>query len=306
MFKANASRCLRAISASVVLLAATSNMPALAADVDVVATGLRFPEGAIFVGPTLYFVDYARSDVLRLAHGRVERVWHQDGCGANGLAAVHGEILVACYDSGAVVGIANDGKTVETIDHDDTSGRFVHPNDFAVDSAGGVYFSGSGDANTPGKVYYRDPSGHVAVVASGISYANGLAVSNDGKLLYVAESQKDRLITFDIAAAGRLSSEAELVKLGDVLADGQHRAFTPDGVRIDKHGRLFVGLYEGGGFAVLTGRGQLIKKVDLPGAHHANLAIAPDGKFVFVTAADDAVGGPYRGALLRVDNPVAE
>ncbi|MDR3574435.1 MAG: SMP-30/gluconolactonase/LRE family protein [Anaerolineaceae bacterium] len=306
MFKSNTSRYLRAISASVALLVATSNTPALAADLEVVATGLHFPEGVIFVGNTLYFVDYASSDVLRIAHGKVEQVWHQAGCGANGLAEVRGEILVACYDSGTIVGITSDGKFVETIDHDEANGGFVHPNDLAVDSAGGVYFSGSGDASTPGKIYYLGPSGHVNMVASGISYANGLVVSNDGKILYVAESEKDRLITFEIAAGGRLSGEAEFAKLDDILADGQHSAFIPDGVRIDKHGRLFVGLYEGGGFAVLSGQGQLIKKVNLPSAHHSNLAIAPDGKSIFVTTADDTLDGSYRGEMFKVDNPVSE
>jgi gluconolactonase len=67
---------------------------------------------------------------------------------------------------------------------------------------------------------------------------------------------------------------------------------------------LFVGLYEGGGFAVLTPDGKLIKKVELRG-HHANLAIAPDGKSIFVTAADDMADGSYRGELLKVANPLA-
>jgi gluconolactonase len=102
------------------------------------------------------------------------------------------------------------------------------------------------------------------------------------------------------------SGEAEFAKLGDILADGQHRAFTPDGVRIDKHGRLFIGLYKGGGFAVLTGDGQLIKKVDLPTPHHASLAIAPDGKSILVTAAGDTPDGSERGELFKVENPVPE
>jgi gluconolactonase len=75
---------------------------------------------------------------------------------------------------------------------------------------------------------------------------------------------------------------------------------------LDEHGRLFVGLYNGGGFAVLTGDGRLIKMVELRAAHHANLAISPDGKSVFVTATDDAPDGSYRGELFKVNNPVSE
>jgi hypothetical protein len=69
---------------------------------------------------------------------------------------------------------------------------------------------------------------------------------------------------------------------------------------------LFVGLYNGGGFAVLTGGGKLIKMVELRAADHANLAISPDGKSVFVTATDDMPDGSFRSALVTVENPVSE
>ena len=82
--------------------------------------------------------------------------------------------------------------------------------------------------------------------------------------------------------------------------------FTPDGVRLDRHGRLFVGLYDGGGFAVLTGDGKLVRKVEMQDSHHATLAIAPDGKSVFATAIDDMPDGSGRGEILKVDNPVVE
>jgi len=298
-------RCLRMVTASVMLWAATAHA-GLAAAVDVVATGLHFPEGAIFVGNTLYFVDYTTSNVLRIVDGKVEQVWHQDGCGANGLVALRDELLVACYDSGIIFRLTVAGQVRETIRHDEAGGVFVSPNDLADDTAGGVYFTTSGNESVAGKVYYRDPHGRVKQVADGIDYANGLAVSNDQKRLYVVESRKHRLLKFAIGADGALSGEAEFANLTAILADSEHEVFTPDGLRIDSQGRLFVELYEGGGFAVLNEDGKLVTKVGLPAAHHASLAIAPGEKFLYLTATDDMPDGSYRGEILKVDNPLPE
>lgn len=307
MRETNGSLYRRVIAVAAAMFLTAAAVPAsLAADVEVVASGLRFPEGTIFVGNVLYFVDYAASDVLRMVDGKVERVWHQNTCGANGLVEVRGELLVACYENGSLVRITTSGKLLETITHDDAGGVFNSPNDLAADSAGGVYFTGSGSKDILGKVYYRDPAGHVKLAATNISGANGLTVSKDGKLLYLAESGRHRLLTFAIGADGKLFNQTELVTLADILADGRHDVFTPDGVRLDTQGRLFIGLYDGGGFAVLTGGGKLIKMVRLPSVHHANLAISPDGKSVFVTAADDTPDGSWRGTLLKVPNPMSE
>jgi gluconolactonase len=290
---------------SALLASAAMAIAAPPASVETIAAGLQFPEGTVFVGDTLYFVDYSTSDVLRLAGKRVETVWHQDGCGANGLLEVPEGLLVACYETNTVVKISLNGKLLQTISQDNTGKPFNTPNDLAADAKGGVYFTGSGSQAILGKVYYLTAGGTVQEVAANISNANGLVVSPNGKLLYLAESTAHRLLTFTIAADGTLSDQREFLKLGDILADGRHTVYTPDGVRIDAHGRLFVGLYNGGGFAVISPDGKLIRQVDIPGPHHANLAISPDGKFVYGTTAYDEPNG-YRGELYRVPNPVAE
>ena len=92
------------------------------------------------------------------------------------------------------------------------------------------------------------------------------------------------------------------VDLQNILADAGGPQITPDGLRIDKNGRLFVGLYDGGSLAVLAGDGRLIRKVALPGRYHANLAISLDGKNVFATATDSASGGE----ILKVENLLAD
>jgi gluconolactonase len=295
-----------ALKVAQVLLLLCGAALAHAAGPEVAATGLQFPEGTIFVGNNLYFVDYSTSDVLRLVGGKVEKVWHQDGCGANGLIQVPSGLLVACYESGTVVHIGLDGKLEETIRSDDKGLPFLFPNDLAADARGGIYFSASGSESSLGKVYYRSADRRVREVAANIHYSNGVAVSPDGKKLYVAESEASRLLVFDIGPDASLSGQREFVKLADVLgaipSNANRHEFTPDGVRVDKLGNVFIGLYRGGGFAVVSPQAKLLKYVPLPGAHHANLAISPDGRSVYVTS-NDEVGG---GGLLVVPNPIGE
>lgn len=277
-----------------------------ATDFQVAATGLQFPEGPVFAGSVLYFVDYSTSSVSRLVGGKVERVWHQDGCGANGLATVPDGLLVACYENGTVVRVSLDGKTAETIRADSNGQPFASPNDLASDARGGVYFSASGSKSTLGKVYYRSADGRVREVAANVHYSNGLAVAPDGKTLYLAESAANRLLAYSISADGGLGPQREFVKLADILAVPGEQTFTPDGVRIDRDGNLFVGLYRGGGIAVISRDAKLLKYMQLPGAHHANLALSPDRRTIFVTSADDRPDGSYSGELLALPNPIGQ
>jgi gluconolactonase len=299
--------CRNSLVALAVLFAASPAPAKDAPAIESVATGLQFPEGTIFVGPTLYFVDYGTSKVLRLGPGGgVETVWQQAGCGANGLVQTSTGLLVACYDSGVIAEITLDGRLLATIAADGGGQPFVHPNDLTADRRGGVYFSASGAGSVPGKVYYRGADRRVREVASKIRYANGLAVSDDGKRLYLAESEASRLLVYTIAPDASLVDGREFVKLGDLLSKSGQSVFTPDGLRIDRRDRLFVALYRGGGFAVIDPDGRLIRRVDLPASHHTSLAISPDGKHVFATATDDESGATHVGAVLKIANPVAE
>jgi len=90
-----------------------------------------------------------------------------------------------------------------------------------------------------------------------------------------------------------------------ILKDSKQKVFHPDSMRIDRNGNLFVALYDGGGYVVIRPNGTLIKHVDLPAPHHTNLAIAPDGLSIIITAVHDAPNG-YLGELYRLMNPVNE
>ncbi|CAB3756504.1 hypothetical protein LMG29739_02464 [Paraburkholderia solisilvae] len=269
-----------------------------------IADGLRFPEGTVFVAKALYFVDYGKSQVLRIDQGRVHVIWQHDGCGANGLVQSANTLLIACYDDNSIVEISTDGRAISSINADVDGEPLIHPNDLTGDHHGGVYFTASGSADTPGKVYYRDDAHRIREVATGLSYANGVAVSPDGRTLYVAESDAARILAFTISAPGSLENRrvfATQAALGNLSPTER---FTPDGVRTDAQGNVFIAEYNGGGIAVFDSDGQLRATARLPGAHHSNLAISPDGKSIFVTAVENEANGESHGKLLQIPNPI--
>jgi gluconolactonase len=271
----------------------------------IAVTDLSFPEGTIFVGHDLYFVDYTRSDVLRRVGARTEVVWHQDGCGANGLVAVPDGLLVACFDGGTVVKISLAGVTRTTIRGDTFGQAFAAPNDLAADQKGGIYLSDSGSSGRSGKVFYLGGNGGVREVASGIRFANGIGVSPDGSTLYVTESPTGKVLAFPIRADGSLGPVRDLIRLRDVLPAHVSEAVTPDSLRVDTHGDVFVALYKGGGVAIVSPAGQLLTLLDVPSQHHTNLAISPDGESLYITTVDDDAQSTYRGKIVRMANPLA-
>jgi gluconolactonase len=297
------------IKSLIIMAALVSSAPLTARAVEatqaIVATDLQFPEGTIFVGDTLYFVDYTRSSVLRIVRGKAETIWQQPGCGANGLLAIGDHLLVACFDGGSIVEISTAGATLSTIRQDNRGRPLVAPLDLPADQKGGVYFSASGSAGTPGKVFYLGHD-HVAhEVASGIPFANGIGISPDGATLYVAETPTGKVLAFPINADRSLGPVRDLIRLREVIQAGQNGAATPDSLRVDALGNVFLALYRGGGVAIVSPKGALLAQVDVPAAHHTNLAISPDGKSLYVTAVDDDPVSTYRGQIVRVANPLA-
>ena len=291
--------------------AAQPNLPYPQNPPELINDALQFPEGPVFVDKTLYFVDYATSRVLRLNNGVVEMLWHQGGCGANGLVPIPDGLLVACYDAGTLVKISLAGKWLSSIRTDNQGNLFQSPNDLVADHKGGIYFTASGSDNvTPGKVFYIRPDQSVIEVASDMRFSNGVAMSPDTKLLYVVETMAQRILVFNVNADGTLDNRRVFINFPEVMAKASQAQsqsqmiYNPDGIRADRHGNLFIGMYNGGGITIFNPAGELIRQIALPGQHHANLAITPDETHLFATAFSDVAKGSSRGALYKVENPL--
>src|SRR5206468_8046654 len=96
--------------------------------------------------------------------------------------------------------------TVKTLADKYDGKRFNSPNDLTIDSKGRIYFSDPryvGDEKREldhESVYRIDPDGTVTRVTTDTAKPNGLAISPDGKTLYVAESNGDKKLARELRA----------------------------------------------------------------------------------------------------------
>jgi len=280
-----------------------------AADIKVINADVWFPEGPIWYQGKLYYVEYGRNTIMTWDGTKNDTFWKQDGCGPSAVVTnAAGQFLTTCYDSGTIGRISADGKTLTPYSKDSNGHGFVGPNDLAPDKKGGVYFTGSGHEGPAidASVYYINKDGTtVTQVADDLHNANGLAVSNDGKTLYVIETEENRLLQFAINEDGTLTDRKVFLNLTDLFP--KDPKIWPDGVKIDAKGELYIGqsprsLDAPGKIIVVDGAGKLLRTIAVPSVSMPNLAFGPDEKVIYVMALDQIDKAPWHGKVYEVPN----
>jgi gluconolactonase len=298
---------------SFIFLLFLASGPAWAASsgVKILNDDAHYPEGPVWFQGRLYYVEYDRNTVMTW-DGKRNAVFSSDkGCGQSAVVpAAHGEFLTTCYDNGTIGRMSADGKVLPPFTHDRDGNKFTGPNDFAPDARGGIYFTASG---TPpealdGKVFYIAADGSITLKAGDVHNANGLAVSKDGKILYVVETSEYRLVKFKIGPDGSLSDRRIFVNLDDLTHHVVH--IYPDGVKIDSRGEIYIGQSAretgvplAGVIFIVDAGGKLLRELTLPSLQVPNFAFSPDEKTLYVTAVDQIDKSPYRGKLYSIPNP---
>ena len=287
-------------------LAVLSSAAAAADGIEIVAKDVKFPEGPLWFEGALLFVEYGGHTILRLGpEGAVAKVWEQPGCGPAALARAGADLLVTCYDANTLVVVSPAGETRQVYDQHDLGAPFVGPNDFAADADGGVFLSASGPWETApivGKILYRGSDGSLRTVADDLHYANGLALSPDGRTLYCSETYAYRILAFDVGENGSLSNRRELARVNDIAGGGPPLA--PDGLKTDAAGNLYIALYEGGKVLVADPSGKLLAAIDPPAPNVSNVAFGEDASVLYITGVLDGSAAPWPGEVYRVMNPV--
>ena len=105
-----------------------------------------------------------------------------------------------------------------------------------------------------GRIILVQPDGGMRVVAEGLRFPNGIAVSADHKRLVVAEMSGGCLADFQIAADGGLNSPR---RFGSMKA--------PDGICLDSDGSVWVASYDEDAFIRIDRDGQEQQRIAVPG-----------------------------------------
>jgi gluconolactonase len=258
-----------------------------------------FPEGPVVAHGKLLYAEYAGHVVTAWGGAANSVLWKQDGCGPSAVVPMGNDFGITCYDSGQLVVISADGKTIASHDRDDAGAALQGPNDGTPDGVGGAYFTLSGPWESGpivGRVVHLAADGKLTEVANDLHYANGITFGPD-KRLYVNESEAGRTVSFAVAADGTLSDRRLFARYYQM---GEPPDVYPDGIKLGPNGNFFVGEYSAGTILEVAPDGTLKGKHTVPSTAAPNLTFSDDGRTMYVTAVDNTQGPPYEGKVYAV------
>ncbi len=240
-----------------------------------------FIEGPSFdADGNLYIVDIPFGRIFRIApDGQWTLVVEYEGW-PNGLKISRdGRILVADYSHGLMELDAKAGR-MKPILTSRNSESFRGCNDLHLASNGDIYFTDQGQTglhDPTGRVYRLSPAGRLdCLINTGIS-PNGLVLDPDESVLFVAMTRDNAVWRMPFMKDGSVSKVGRFCSLFGPSG--------PDGLTMDKAGRLFVGHASLGHVFVFAPNGELIARIkSCAGSSCTNVAIGgKDGDRLYIT-----------------------
>ncbi len=240
-----------------------------------------FIEGPSFdADGNLYIVDIPFGRIFRIAPGGQWTLVVEYEGWPNGLKISRdGRILVADYRRGLMELDAKAGR-MQPILSSRNSELFRGCNDLHLASNGDIYFTDQGQTglhDPTGRVYRLSPAGRLdCLINTGIS-PNGLVLDPDEAVLFVAMTRDNAVWRMPFMKDGSVSKVGRFCSLFGPSG--------PDGLTMDKAGRLFVAHASLGHVFVFAPNGELIARIkSCAGPSCTNVAIGgKDGDRLYVT-----------------------
>src|SRR5215469_18795990 len=257
----------------------------------VVATGLCFPEGPIAMRDgSVVLGEIERQTLTRVLPDGTTQVMAHTGGGPNGVAVGPDGAFYICnnggfawrleenllrpamvssdYVSGSIQRVDGATGTVSVLYDGCGANKLNGPNDIVFDLHGGFYFTDLGKTRARdrdnGVIYYAlaDGSNIVAVAYPALT-PNGIGLSPDGAVLYVAETEPARLWAFDIAEPGVARRQPWPSPHGGRLVIGLPGFQRFDSLAVDAAGNISVATLISGCISVIAPDGRLLRQVTM-------------------------------------------
>ncbi|HTZ73906.1 MAG TPA: SMP-30/gluconolactonase/LRE family protein [Candidatus Aquilonibacter sp.] len=229
------------------------------------ASGFGFTEGPVWDSSGFVYVsDETLNKIFRVyPDGHRETLIELGDPDGNTFDAQHR--LIDCASVlRAIIAISPDGKYTVLADHFEGK-KFNTPNDVVIGPDRAMYFtdptldfSAGEKQETPFQGVYRlDAKGNVELLTKDLSQPNGLAFSPDGKRFYVDDSEQRNIRVYDFSRDAKLTN-------GHIFGEepGGKDDGVPDGMKVDRHGHIFV--TGPGGIWVWDSAGHHLGTIEMP------------------------------------------
>ena len=268
---------------------------------EIVAEGLRFPEGPIAMPDgSVILVEIAAGQLTRILPDGSKEVVAKPGGGPNGAAVGPDGKIYVCnnggfeyeekngfltpagiakdYDRGRIERIDPETGEVETLyDSGDFGCTLRGPNDIVFDDQGGFWFTDHGKTDYENRIhdivgifYGKADGSHLEEVVFPSQNPNGVGLSPDGKTLYAAETFTCRLMKFNITAPGKVAPDAGPGGPGiPVYRPAGYKFF--DSLAMEESGNICVATIGECGISVISPEGELVEFVPTPDIFTTNI-----------------------------------
>lgn len=280
---------------------AISDVVAAGTKIEFIRDGFKGTEGPVQLPDgSVAFTETQDARITRIAADNSISTYLENTHNSNGLGFTAGGELVSVQHQPTRVGVIAPADKVRTLADNFEGLAFGRPNDIVVGKRVGIFFTDSGAAQKPdqppvGKpaVYQITPKGELKRVANDIERPNGIQLSPDEKVLYVANTPGEHVIAYDIGSDGNLGGKRNFARLaGYAKGDNGNFSSGADGLAVDEKGRLYV--TSNAGVEVFSAKGDALGVIPIP-KKPQNIAFAgQDKKTLYVVGR----GSAYKIALL--------
>jgi len=258
-------------------------LPAQDADrfqVEVLAKGYTYADGPAWSRDGfLIFSDTPADQLIKWVPGQPPAVYRENAQGPAGNAFDSQGRLYTCETRARRVTRTDRKGAIEVLADRWEGKRLNAPNDIAVSRNDHAYFTDPAFGSQADHreldfygVYHIPPKGPLGIVAKLSGRPNGIALSPNGRVLYVTDSDHRSILEYELDRNGEPVNHRTLV---------ENTGAVPDGIRVDEKGDLYVAA---DGIAVYSAAGQLLDTIPVSDPPSNCGFGEADGQSIFITA----------------------